>query len=94
MWQCIWYVHDIPGVIHVTVLSECKLIITTISSEFVKHVHIISSLYNVFFVLIVNTKKNAIVDKSLSNQMHVHGVLKHIDERKAKHDVIYTYDIN
>jgi hypothetical protein len=40
----------------------------------------------VFFVLIVNTKKNAIVDKSLSNQMHVHGVLKHIDERKAKHD--------
>jgi hypothetical protein len=25
--------------------------------------------------------------------MHVLGVLKHIDERKAKHDVTYTYDI-
>ena len=25
--------------------------------------------------------------------MHVLGVLKHTDERKAKHDVTYTYDI-
>lgn len=25
--------------------------------------------------------------------MHVHGVLKHIDKRKAKHDVTYTYDM-
>ena len=24
--------------------------------------------------------------------MHVLGVLKYIDERKAKHDVTYTYD--